>query len=382
MAEPEGKKHMTGPINPAADKRLIAREQSPYNAEPPLPDLARGFLTPHESFYVRSHAPVPQIHPAGFRLEVAGLVERPLSLGLDELRRGFPQVTVTATLTCAGNRRSEHSKVRKVGGVAWGAGAIGTAEWTGVPLSAVLRAAGLRDGARHVWFEGLDRVPDGGNTISFGASIPIEKALAEAGSPAGGAVPGALVAFAMNGRDLPPVHGFPLRSLVPGYIGARSVKWLGRVVVSDRPSDNHFVRHDYKLLPEDDPATWAAGAPIDKYAINSVICSPEEGATLRPGRVEVRGYALAPGLPGRRITQVGVSADGGETWTRARVSDAERDFCWQLWHAEVSVTPQTRSLAVRARDSAGETQPRVPEWNVKGYLYSGWHQVAVTVWNA
>ncbi|MBW3541658.1 MAG: molybdopterin-dependent oxidoreductase, partial [Planctomycetes bacterium] len=228
----------------------------PANAEPELAQLVESWLTPLEHFYIRSHGPVPEIDPREYRLSVEGLVEKPLKLSLEDLE-GLAQTETTATLTCAGNRRSEHSRQRKVEGVPWGPGAIGNARWQGVRLSEVLKRAGLRDEARHVWFEGLDQVAHQGQTIAFGGSIPLAKAMGD--SPM---APGALLATRMNGQPLPADHGFPARTVVPGYIGARSVKWLGRIVVSDHPSPNHYLQEAYKLVVEDGDLAWAEAAAI------------------------------------------------------------------------------------------------------------------------
>ncbi|MEM1304117.1 MAG: molybdopterin-dependent oxidoreductase, partial [Planctomycetota bacterium] len=203
---------------PTTDAARVVHTTDVPNSEPSPAALVEDWITPVERFYVRSHAPTPSIDPGEFRLTVEGMVDRPLELSLADLKR-MPQRTVTATMTCAGNRREEHSRTKPVPGVQWQAAAIGNATWTGVPLAVVLRRAGIADGAEHVWFDGLDRVERPGGVIPFGASIPLDKAMAEHRSTAGGAAPGALVVHAMNGRPLEPDHGFPVRTVVPGYIG-------------------------------------------------------------------------------------------------------------------------------------------------------------------
>ena len=163
----------------------------------------------------------------------------PLELSLDDLRREFPIHRTAATLLCAGNRREELNAVEIVAGTSWHQGAVGNAEWTGVRLADILERAGAASGDLHVLFSSADTVTIRGVKTSFGASIPLAKALS----------PEVLVAFAMNGEPLSPEHGFPLRVVVPGYIGARSVKWLTGIQVADQPSDNYFQQNDYKLLP-------------------------------------------------------------------------------------------------------------------------------------
>ncbi len=351
---------------------LIVHGMSPMNAEPALPNLVRSWVTPVEQFYIRSHAPVPDINRDDFRLSVEGLVERPLSLSLKELSAGFDQESVVATMTCAGNRRSEHSLVKPVKGVQWREGAIGNAKWTGVRLSDVLKRAGVKAGAKHVWFEGLDEIARSSGVIPFGASIPLAKALADSDS-----TPGALLTTKMNDAPLTGDHGAPLRTVVPGYVGARSVKWLGRIVVSDRPSANHYVATAYKLVERGDPLEWSEQGPIYRMPLNSAICLPKSGSTLKPGQVSVSGYALPPGSPGVTIAKVEVSVDGGDSWRGAKITSPVRENCWVLWQASIPVNTGSNGLAVRATDSSGKTQPRMVEWNLKGYLFNAWHHVPV-----
>ena len=355
----------------AEESRLLVHSKAPMNAEPPLPDLVRSWVTPVESFFVRSHGNTPEINADSFRLSVEGLVESPMSLSLAEIGR-FEQHSITATLTCAGNRRSEHTRIKPVKGVQWREGAIGNAKWRGVRLSDVLRKAGLRESAKHVWFEGLDSVDDGGKTFAFGGSIPLEKALLDRD-----AIPGALLATSMNDKPLTADHGFPVRTVVPGYIGARSVKWLSKIVVSDRPSPNHFVADVYKLVDEGALLEVAENAPIYRMPLNSAICTPTSGAALKPGRVEVTGYALPPGVPGVSIRKVEVSSDRGRSWTEAKLTSMASEYCWQLWSAEIAVNSATKELTVRAIDSRGEAQPEVVRWNAKGYLFNAWHHIPV-----
>ena len=341
--------------------------QDPLNAEPALPELVDSWITPVERFYIRSHAPTPEIDPSRFRLTVEGMVDQPLSLSLSDLEHRFERVQMTATLTCAGNRRSEHSKIQRVSGVQWGRGAIDNARWSGFRLSDVLEATGLRDQASHVWFEGLDQILRDNAAIPFGGSILLQRAL--------DVQSGALLAVEMNGAPLKPDHGFPLRSLVPGVIGARSVKWLGRIVVSDRPSANHYVRRAYKLVKTGEEDEWDQAQPIQEFPLNSAICVPEENVAVEPGTLIVRGYALAAGDFDIFVDRAELSVDQGENWTRAEWTSKSRPFCWRLWRGQVAVDSRTRSVIVRAVDSRGLEQPRTVECNLKGYLFNAWDRV-------
>jgi len=360
---------------PGKDASLVVRQRDPFNAEPPLEALVERALTPPGLFFVRSHAPVPTIDSEGFRLEVDGLVERPLRLSLAELEGNFPRETVTAALQCAGNRREDLIAVADIpDDVPWGQAAIGNARWGGVPLRAVLEAAGVRPEARHVAFVGLDEVRKGDEAFGYGSSIPLDKALGVE----------VLLADEMDGAPLLPDHGYPLRALVPGYIGARSVKWLGRIELRAEPSSNHYQRRSYKLFPPDvrvEDADWERGLMLGELSVNSAICTPADGQTLPPGRVRVRGWAMAGG--GRALARVDLSPDGGARWHEAELAPREEDspWAWRLWERELALDPGEHELAVRAWDEAANTQPEDPAkiWNFKGYMSHAWHRVRVRV---
>lgn len=353
-------------------KDIIFRTQDPRNGEPELAKLGQAWITPTERFYVRSHAPNPQISVEDFRLQVEGLVRRPTSLSLGELKR-YAQRSAVATLTCAGNRRIEFNAEGEVGGVQWEAGAIGNAEWAGFLLADVLKHAEVQENAKHVWFEGLDEIPKSGKTIPFGGSIPIEKAMIADGPAA------PLLADRMNEAPLTPDHGFPLRTVVPGYIGARSVKWLGKIVVSDRPSPNHYLATAYKLVTKTDPIDWKESGPIYRFPINAAICTPTPNANLTAGTVEVAGYALPTGRMGSSIKRVMVSANDGKDWSQAEFSGEHTDFCWRLWKANINIDVNTKQLIVKATDTSGQYMPSRVPWNAKGYLQNSWYKVPVRV---
>lgn len=347
---------------------FITRSEDPYNAEPPLRLLGESFTTPAGHFYARNHGNIPEVDPRGYSLSVSGLVDRPLSLSLEEVRDGFPSETVTATLYCAGNRREGLAEVAPIPGeTPWGAGAVGNARWTGVPLREVLRSAEIGDDARHAAFLGLD---DAGGT-SFGGSIPVGKAMS----------PEVILAYEMNGEPLPPEHGFPLRVVVPGYIGARSVKWISEIELRATPSDNRYQAKEYRMFPPNASAEQAGvseGIMLGELPVNAVICAPEDGEALAAGPVTVRGYAITGG--DRRIERVDVSADGGETWAQADPTEESRHRgTWHFWEARLDLPPGIHRIFVRALDSAANTQPEDPRgvWNFKGYLNNSWHGITV-----
>jgi len=366
---------------PAAEKSsaLIVKSQDPFNAEPPPERLLGSVVTPTPYFFVRNHGDIPELDGARHRLEIGGLVKRPLVLSLDDLRTNFRSYRVTAALQCAGNRREELAAHAPIPGeLPWGTGAVGAAEWTGVRLADVLAAARLDERAQarpdryHVHLTGLDRVERQGRQFGFGGSIPLEKALQ----------PEVLLAYEMNGEPLAPEHGYPLRLVTPGYIGARSVKWLREISLQDRPSDNYFYAHAYRLFPgweTEQTVDWSGGIALGEMAVNSVICQPGPGERLARGLTQVRGYALTGG--GRQVQRVDLSIDGGRTWREARLGETVSPWTWRLWSAEVELPAGEVELVVRAWDSAANSQPeRIDQvWNFKGYMNNAWHRVKVQV---
>ena len=219
---------------------------------------------------------------------------------------------------------------------------------------------------KHVWFEGLDQIQRSNGVIPFGASIPLKKAMFDSEK-----MPGTILATGMNGEPLNGDHGSPLRTVVPGYIGARSVKWLGKIVVSDRPSPNHYVATAYKIVEDGTPLEWSEQGPIYRMPLNSAICSQVK----RSKSLIVAGYALPQGRPGTSIRKVEVSPDNGRNWIEARITSPSREFCWVLWTAAIPSRNAGDEFDGRATDSRGSIQPEQVNWNSKGYLFNSWHKV-------
>ena len=262
---------------------------------------------------------------------------------------------MTATLQCAGNRRAGLIAIRDIPGEApWGPGATGTATWSGVALADVLALARPLDGAAHVGFEGADLCP----AERFGGSIRLDKARR----------PEVLLAWAMNGEPLPPIHGAPLRVVVPGYIGARSVKWLQSIEVAPTPWAGYFQHVVYRLLPEDGTPGPGAGMPLGLVALNADVLSPADGATVAAGPVEVVGYAFAGGE--RYVARVDVSIDAAASWSQAELLDDLGPWAWRQWRTIVDLAPGEHEILVRAWDSSAATQPEdeAALWNPKGYV--------------
>ena len=337
---------------------MIVHGEQPFNAESGLAALAEP-VTATNAFYVRSHGDVPDIDPTAWRMRVHGEVERELDLSLTTLHEAFQERAVTATLQCAGNRRAGLVAIRDIPGEAsWGPGATGTATWTGVALADVLSLAGPLRAAKHVGFVGADVSLEVTPTQRFGGSIPLEKASRSE----------VLLAWAMNGEPLPPVHGAPVRVVVPGYIGARSVKWLEEIEVRSAPWPGYFQDVVYRLLPEDGTPGPGAGMPLGLVALNSDVVTPADGDTVPAGPLEVRGYAFAGGE--RYVSRVDVSLDGGATWSPAELLDDLGPWAWRHWRIQLDLAPGDHEIIVRAWDSSAATQPEDERalWNPKGYV--------------
>ena len=349
----------------------VVHEADPYNAEPAPAALSVSFVTPIDTFYSRNHGPIPDLDPVAWRLVVDGLVAQSLTLSLDDLKTKFEAVIIDATMQCAGNRRAGLIAVRDIPGEdPWGQTATSTATWTGVRLSDVLAEARLDDAAQHVCFDAPDVSQLATPAAPYGGSIPVAKANA----------PEVLLAWAMNGRPLPALHGAPLRVVVPGYIGARSVKWLQRISASVDPSPNFFQTTAYRLLPADadpDTAGPGAGLSLGAVALNSAILVPADGDSIPAGSVSVRGYSFAGG--DRAVARVDVSVDGGSTWIQADLGEDRGGWAWRMWHAIVEIAAGEVEIVARAWDTSAASQPENPAslWNPKGYVNNSWPRVNV-----
>jgi sulfite oxidase len=349
---------------------MTVRGQSPFNAEPPASVLAGGVITALDAFYSRNHGPFPDIAPEQWRLTVGGMVDKPRTVTYDELTSRFSAHSVVATLACAGNRRAELLKVRPIPGKdPWAHGAISTAEWRGARLADVLDAAGVHhhDGL-HVAFAAPDVAPEAVPVQSYGSSIPLSKALSA----------DVLLAWEMNSEPLPRVHGGPVRVVVPGYVGARSVKWVTAITVQPVPSGNYFQALDYRILPpEADPDTAEPGEGISlsSLPLNCDILVPGDDEEIPAGPLTIRGWALA-GV-GRGIGRVDVSLDQGRSWRQADLQPVISQWAWRLWSLTVQVQPGPLSVTARAWDDTGATQPESPAhlWNPRGYANNAWAHI-------
>ncbi|KAL7796785.1 Oxidoreductase, molybdopterin-binding domain-containing protein [Trichoderma ceciliae] len=421
--------------DPMRHPDLITRTLKPRNAETPEQALSAQFITPNELFYVRNHMWVPKLTQAEAEAHVL-TVELPdgttKEYTLRDLKTKFPEKKVTAVLQCSGNRRSHMSRGsgRPTNGLQWEAGAISNASWEGVLLADVLADAGfdastVRDGtseAQHVQFSGME---------AYGSSIPIKKAVDPQGD--------VLLAYGMNGKPLPRDHGYPLRSVVPGHVAARSVKWLSYITLSDEESPSQWQRKDYKCFgPNQTKVDWEAAPAIQELPVQSAITGVELGDWTAPSQaipgnstgpareVALTGYAYSGG--GRTVIRVDVSLDDGKSWSQADLLPNEapktsgQAWSWKQWKfagavpLEAFKTPEdaaanrqkgedentirrgtarkvtdegtqnTKSssrrcttIAIKATDEVYNTQPEshAATWNFRGNLATAWHRVQV-----
>lgn len=352
---------------------LVVLGDRPINAETPA-HLLDDDVTPSARHFVRNNGLVPEMaermDATGWTLTVDGEVDRPLTLGLDELKRRFKPVRMKLQLECAGNGRASFNPPAK--GNQWTVGAIGNAEWTGVRLRDLLQAAGIRKGAVYTGHYGhdehLSRDP---NKVPISRGLPIAKAMAE----------DAIVAFEMNGESIPKYHGFPVRIVAAGWPASVSHKWLKRIWVRDRVHDGAKMEGFSYRVPRS-PVPPGGKAPEEDFAIiesmpvKSIITSPRTNGSA--GRkLALRGHAWA----GDRIVRdVHVSIDFGATWSKARLAPPPNRGSWQTFAAEVSFpVPGYYEVWARATDEKGVMQPFQVAWNPEGYLNNAMHRIAVTV---
>ena len=339
-------------------ERLIVRSLRFYDLETPA-NLFDSFITPVNLFFVRNHMSEPLTFDAeAYRLRVTGEVEHPLELKLSELA-AMDAATVTNTMECAGNGRAFFEP--HVPGVQWQRGAVGNARWSGPRLKDVLDRAGVMKSATFVAFIGLDQPPR--KVPQFIRGIPIDKAMD----------PDTLLATHMNGAPLTKHHGYPVRSLTPGWIGAASCKWLTEVRVMDKEFEGNFMKPGYRL-PVDpvQPGGDIVGdtQPITRLNVKSIFTRPTDGREVKVGQaVPLSGLAWAGDAD---VTKVEISDDEGQSWHLAQLGHEKAKYAWRRW--QVAWKPSSAGahlVKVRASDSSGRVQPDQPGWNPSGYLWNG-----------
>jgi sulfite dehydrogenase len=354
---------------------LIRLTSRPPQLETPFPVFNEGILTPNDAFFVRYHLTLSppsmeQLRSETFRIQIKGKVNTSLSLSMSDLKERFDPVELVAVNQCSGNSRG-FSQPRVPGGQL-GHGAMGNARWKGARLKDVLRQAGVAAGARQVTFDGLDK-PLLPQTPDFIKALDIEHALEEE----------VLLAYEMNGEELPWLNGYPLRLVVPGFYGTYWVKHVHEITVLDQVFTGFWMSTAYRI-PDNacacvDPGTTPPKTvPISRFNVRSFITSLAEGAPLRVGEpVTVKGIAFDGGYG---IREVLVSEDGGRTWREADLGKDLGKYSFRQW--SITVTPKAKGsleLKSKATNRLGQSQPLEPLWNPAGYMRNVVEAVRVTV---
>jgi DMSO/TMAO reductase YedYZ molybdopterin-dependent catalytic subunit len=329
-------------------------------------EALRHAVTPIGLHYLLVHYDIPVVDPAAWRLAVDGLVERELELSLDELRT-LPAVEHDVTMECAGNGRAR-LQPRPLS-QPWLLEAVGTGRWRGVALTDLLERARVRERAVEVLFTGIDRGIEGGEEQAFQRSLPLDEARR----------PEVLLAYELNGRPLPPQHGFPLRLVVPGWYGMTNVKWLERITLVDEPFTGYQQARGYRWRAHEDDD----GSPVSRMLPRALLVPPgipefmTRERTVAAGAHTLEGRAWSGHAP---IAAVEVTTDGGATWAAAALDPADQGrWAWRRFTFAWDARPGTSVLGCRARDEAGNEQPTTPPWNVGGYANNEIQRIPVHV---
>ena len=350
---------------------LTVFNDRPVNAET-LPQFLDDAITPTKNHFIRNNGIAPGSFDAkGWKLTIDGLVDKPMTLTIDELKKKFEVVTAALQIECGGNGRGFFDPPAK--GNQWTYGAVGCSRWTGVRLADVLKAAGVKKNVIYTAHVGADTHLSGKEgKLSLSRGVPIAKAMQ----------PQNLIAFAQNDGPIHPMNGAPLRIVMPGWPGSFSQKWLTRVWLRDVVHDGPKMTGAAYRLP---PRPVAPGQKVDtkkmvfieSMPVKSLITNPATGLKTSDKKIEVRGHAWAGDLT---VKEVQISIDFGATWIKAKLDAPVNPYAWQNWRAEVSF-PQTGYYEIwaKATDSKGVGQPHAIAWNPKGYLNNSMHRVAVTV---
>ncbi|KAI0761002.1 molybdopterin binding oxidoreductase [Trametes elegans] len=346
-------------------QHLVVRAAQPFNAEPIAAALVEFPITPEELIYCRNHGPVLEFDDETFSVRV-NTPQGTRTFTAKELQETFPRVEVVAALQCAGNRRKEMDQVKKVQGVLWDDGVICNARWAGIRLRDLLQDVGIDVQALTGWHvQFASHVTPCEDDKHYGGSIPLSRAMNPNDD--------VLLAYEMNGQPLSPDHGYPLRVVVPGILGARWVKWVDTISVAPDESPNFYQQRDYKVLPEEVDTKekagpiWSKVPALTSLPLNSVVAS-----VIRRDidSMLVKGYAI--GCGNVQVAKVEVSIDDGASWRDARITYQEGKWSWTLWEALLEHVPDSGVVYSRATDVQGRVQERSGKWNMRGVAYNPW----------
>ena len=334
--------HLESAAPDSTPSDLVVVKAQPFNAETP-PDALLEMITPIQNFYVRSHLPQPDVDPNEWRLTIEGAGGHLRAYDLDDLR-ALPARTITATMECAGNDRIGLAPLPK--GEPWGTGAVSTGVWRGVSLSTVLEQLGVPPSTVEVRFDGADRgkIPEVDEEMSFERSLPLATALD----------PDTLLAYELNGVPLPPIHGGPLRLIVPGWYGMASVKWLRRIALLDQPFDGYFQTTSYVIERPAGAGAQVEKQPVQHIWVKSKITSPLAGELLPLARQEVQGVAWSGS---GAIVRVEVSVEGAGEWQPARLLGEAIPHAWRQWAWVWEPSRPRTACAARSCDRRSRQHP-------------------------
>lgn len=353
---------------------LTVLNDRPINAETPA-HLLNDSVTPNNRHFVRNNGIVPEMATkmelGDWTLTVDGEVESALTLTMDDLRNNFENVELTLQLECGGNGRSAFNPPAK--GNQWTVGAVGNARWKGVRYRDLLEAAGVKDNVVYTAHYGMDGHLSGDpEKLPISRGVPIAKAMEEH----------SLIAFEMNGEPIPALHGFPARTVCPGWPGSTSQKWLRRIQLRDVVHDGPKMTGTSYRVPAY-PVAPGADVPeedfviIESMPVKSLITSHQSGITIDEKSLQVAGHAWAGDLG---VNAVDISIDFGASWINTQLDSPSNKFSWQDWRADIEF-PQSGYYEIwaRATDEQGNQQPFAINWNPKGYLNNSMHRIALTV---
>jgi sulfite oxidase len=360
---------------------LIPHTRFPFCAEAPSDKLVDNFYTPESLFFIRNHYGIPeQIDVKDYKLKIFSDINgKEVKLSIDDLKKKYSRKTIDSIVMCTGNRRSHmNEESGKTRGLEWNVGAISNGKWTGVLLRDVLTDNGFNESnikGLHLIATGMDKDFQGKN---FNISIPLETVFDRENN--------VMLAFSYNDGDIPFEHGYPLRLIVPGYVGVRNAKWLKSLEIADHESPGPSHQRDYKIVPkgvEWDKADFSKLAPVYKLVINSAIVEPKNGSSLSQP-FKIRGWAM--GYQGSKLRKIELSFDEGKTWCPVdKMQFHEEDgkvYGWTIWEYNYELKDKgAKSIWVRAEDSMGNIQPLTSDdiWNVRGLMNNAVHKVKINL---
>jgi sulfite oxidase len=366
---------------------LFVHQNFPFCAEGPSEKfLLENFYTPDKYFFVRNHNAIPSdINPVEYKLKLTdSLSSSKISFTIEDLKKNYKAKTVETIMMCTGNRRSQMTKPTATKGLPWNVGAIANGLWSGVLMKDILTQMGYNKSnakGKHLIATGMDKDMQGS---FYSVSIPLEVVFSDDTD--------VIIAYSYNNEEIPFEHGYPLRLVIPGYVGVRNVKWLKSLEISDKESQGPFQQRDYKIIPKDvewDSVDLSTISPLMTHVINSAIYEPKSGKTFKEGEdIVVKGWAI--GNNGSKINKIEISFDQGSSWSQIpeenlkyNVNEKGKVFGWTIWQCNLDTKGKRgeTDIWLRAYDEEGNSQPISDEeiWNVRGLMNNSVHKVKINI---